>query len=176
MSLTPPSSWRLKTLSFSKMYSMPRRSALICTLASKSLPACDFIPSRNMAFPSLRSFFSCSVSLTPLISSGMNTFSAFIATTSLVSLSMLMKVGTISPLRDLRSTTRPMLPVSSRFFLSSSEKICPKYGRSRSGFWRIPWMASTTGPLADCWNDRRASVRSTAEPKFMVIGTIWLVL
>ncbi len=31
--------------------------------------------------------------------------------------------GMYSPLRPFSSTTRPMLPVSSRFFLSSSEKM-----------------------------------------------------
>ena len=36
--------------------------------------------------------------------------------------------------------------------------------------------ASTTSPVLDCCNDRRASVRNTAEPKFIVIGTSWFVL
>ena len=126
VSSTPPRYCRLKSLSFSKMNSTPLRSALTWMWASNGLPDLAVIPSMNIFFPSRRSFCSCSVSFTPLISRGMKTFSAFIATTSLVSLSMLTKEGTYSPLRFFSSTTRPMLPVSSRFFLSSSEKMCPK--------------------------------------------------
>ena len=155
---------------------MPLRSALIWMWASNSFPLLEIIPSMNTFLPSRRSFCSCSVSFTPLISFGMKTFSARMATTSLVSLSMLTKEGMYSPPRPFSSTTRPILPVSSRFFLSSSEKICPKYGRSSSGFCRIPWMPSTMGPPTDCWSDSRASVRNTAEPKFMLMGTTWLVL
>ena len=121
-----------------------------------SVPFVEIIPSNFSGLPSIKVCFCSSFSFTPLISSGIFMKSVRKAITSLVNLSMLIMDGISSPVLELvRLTTRPILPVSSRFFLSSSVNLCPKNSKCRLGSFLMPCIPTTTLPSSACCKDRR---------------------
>ena len=75
-----------------------------------------------------------------------------------------------SPPRPFSSTTRPILPVSSRFFLSSSRRYAWKYWAVKFGFLPDTVDAQHDGTSHGLLEDSRASVRNTAEPEIHADG------
>src|SRR3546814_18645575 len=74
--------------------------------------------------------------------------------------------GISSPVLEFfKSTTRPILPVSSRFFLSLSVNLCTKNSKCKLGSFLMPCIPTTPFPSSACCKDKRALVRRISEER-----------